>query len=284
MRIFTERVIKQISDIYSCNFENSNKELIMSLYMQLFSYKFDNKVDSSIKFKDIQDITNATWIQSNNKTNEMVGIPIFTDDNEKNIFYSYDLYKKTEYILNKIRGSIAHGAFRLNDDDTITITNIKFQMTFEFECIIDICSVIMNELNYTDDKEQHLYEFLLFVRNLDKTSDEFNKSNIEFLFSDLKYPIILFNLLPMNEDDFHNDTEYSDYIINLFSNKEFYKNSKLKDDKSLRPNELYKLRNCIAHGQYYIDGDDLVLYDHKGIFIFNCLKLDELFENKLKYR
>ena len=157
-------------------------------------------------------------------------------------------------------------------------------MTFEFECIIDICYIIMNELNIAEEKEKHLHDFLQFVKNINKTSNEYNKSKIEYTFSDLKYPIFLFNLLPMNEDDFHNDMEYSDFIINLFSDKEFYKNGRLKDNTSLRVNELYKLRNCIAHGQYYSNGDDFVLYDYKDTFIFNCLKLNELFENKNIYK
>ena len=284
MRIFTKKALEQIKNIYDCKFNNDNKELTISLFMQLFSYKFDDRIDSSIKFKDIQSITDATWKPLDKKTNELVGIPIFNDNDEKNKFYSYDLNGKTEYILNEIRGSIVHGAFIINDDGTITITDKMFQMTFEFECIIDICSIIMNELNITEEKEKHLYDFLQFIRDLSKTSDEYNKSKIEFLFSDLKYPIILFNLLPMNEDDFHNDIEYSDFIIKLFSDKEFYKNGRLKDDTSLRVNELYKLRNCIAHGQYYSNGEDLILFDHKNTFIFNCIKLDELFVSRNNYK
>ena len=284
MRTFTKKTLEQIKNIYDCKFNNDNKELTMSLFMQLFSYKFDDRIDSSIKFKDIQSITDATWKPLDKKTHELVGIPIFNDNDEKNKFYSYDLNGKTEYILNEIRGSIVHGAFIINDDGTITITDKMFQMTFEFECIIDICSIIMNELNITEEKEKHLYDFLQFIRDLSKTSDEYNKSKIEFLFSDLKYPIILFNLLPMNEDDFHNDIEYSDFIIKLFSDKEFYKNGRLKDDTSLRVNELYKLRNCIAHGQYYSNGEDLILFDHRNTFIFNCIKLDELFLSRNNYK
>lgn len=277
MRTFTKKSLEQIINIYDCKFNNDNKELIMSLFMQLFSYEFDDRKDQSIKFKNIQSITDATWKPLGKKTNELVGIPIFNDNDEKNKFYSYDLNSKTEYILNEVRGSIVHGAFIINDDGTITITDKMFQMTFEFDCIIDICSIIMNELNIIEEKEKHLYDFLQFIRDLSKASDEYNKSKIEFQFSDLKYPIILFNLLPMNEDDFHNDIEYSDFIIKLFSDKEYYKNGRLKDDTSLSVKELYKLRNCIAHGQYYSNGEDLILFDHKDIFIFNCIKLDELF-------
>lgn len=281
MRNFTRKVIEQIGDIYNYNFSDDNKELIMALFMQFFSYKFDDRIDSSIKFKDIQSITNATWRQLDNKTNELVGIPIFTNQDEKNKFYSKDLNSKTEYILNEIRGSIVHGAFEINEDGTIRITDKMFQMTFEFDCIVDICSIITNELNITEEKEKHLYDFSLFVRNLYYKSYEFNKSKIELSFSDLKYPLILFNLLPMNEDDFHNDMEYSDFIVKIFSDKEFYKNGRLKDKTALRVNELYKLRNCIAHGQYYISGNDLILYEHKDTFIFNCSKLDELFESRI---
>lgn len=244
--------------------------------MQIFSYKFDDRIDKSIKFKNIQNITNTTWRKMDNKTNELVGIPIFSDNEDKNKFDSYNLNDKTEYLLNEIRGSIVHGAFQINDDGTITITDKLFQMTFEFECIVDICSIITSELNINEEKEKHLYDFLLFVSNVNNTSNDYNKYKIEYSFSSLKYPIILFNLLPMNEDDFHNDIEYSDYIIKLFSDKEFYKNGRMKDDTPLRINELYKLRNCIAHGQYYINNGELILFDHKEVFVFNCIKLDEL--------
>lgn len=278
MRTYTKEVINQIDNIYSFNFYNDRRELIMALFMQFFSYKYDDRIDSSIKFKNIQDITNTTWKRIDNKTNELVGIPIFTDEDEKNKFYSLDLNSKTEYILNEIRGSIVHGAFEINSDGTIKITDKMFQMTFEFECIVDICSIIANELNINEENEKHLYDFLLFIRNINTTSDDYNKSKIEYSFSDLKYPIILFNLLPMNEDDFHNDIEYSDFIVNLFSDKEFYKNGRMKDDTPLRANEIYKLRNCIAHGQYYVNNDELILFDHKESFVFNTKKLDELFD------
>ncbi len=278
MRNFTKKVIEQVGDIYNYNYSSDNKELIMALFMQLFSYKFDDRIDSSIKFKDIQSITNTTWRQLDNRTNELVGIPIFTDQDEKNKFYSKDINSKTEYILNEIRGSIVHGAFVINEDGTIKITDEMFQMTFEFECIVDICSIIINELNITEEKEKHLYDFLSFVRNIYNNSTEYSKAKIEFSFLDLKYPIILFNLLPMNEDDFHNDREYSELITRLFTDKEFYKNGRMKDDGPLRVNELYKLRNCIAHGQYYVNDDELVLFDHKESFLFNIKKLDELFK------
>ena len=281
MKKFTKKVIEQIGDIYNYNFNNANKELIMALFMQFFSYKFDDRIDSSMKFKDIQSITNTTWRQLDSKTNELVGIPIFTDQDEKNKFYSKDLNSKTEYILNEIRGSIVHGAFEINEDGTIKITDKMFQMTFEFDCIVDICSIITNELSITEKNEKHLCDFLSFVRNLYNNSDEYNKSKVEFSFSDLKYPLILFNLLPMNEDDFHNDLEYANFIIKLFSDKEFYKIGRLKDKTALRVNELYKLRNCIAHGQYFSNGDDLILYEHKDTFIFDCSKLDELSESKI---
>ena len=294
MRTFTKKVLEQIGNIYDYKFNNDNKELIMSLFMQLFSYKFDDRIESTIKFKNIQDITNTTWKPSGYKSDKSVGVPIFKEDEEKEKFYSYDLNSKTEYILNEIRNSIVHGDFFINDEKITIIKTIKddttghqkevFRMNFEFECIVDICTIIMNQINITDDKEKHLYNFLQFIRNLNKNSDEYNKSKIEFLFSDLKYPIVLFNLLPMNEDDFHNDIEYSDFIIKLFSDKEFYKNGRLKADTSLRVNELYKLRNCIAHGQYYINGEDLILFDHKDTFIFNCVKLDELFVNRNNYK
>ena len=283
MKEFTKKVIEQIIDIYNYEFDNDNKELIMSLFMQVFSYKFDDRIDKTIKFKNIKDIADKTWGGLNNRTNELVGIPIFTDEKEKNKFYSLDLNKKTEYILNEIRGSIVHGAFTINNDGTIKITDKLFQMTFEFDCIVDICYIIINELTIDNDRIKQLYEFLKFIENLKNTSYDYNKSKIEYSFLDLKYPIILFNMLPMNEDDFHNNQEYSELIIKLFSDKEFYRNGNLKDDTPLKVNELFKLRNCIAHdGQYYNNGDDLILFDHKISYVFNCLKLDELFEKGIQ--
>lgn len=292
MRNFTKKVIEQIGDIYNYNFNNANKELIMALFMQFFLYKFDDKIESLIKFKNIQSITDATWKPSGNNSNELVGIPIFMDDDEKNIFYSCNLNSKTEYILNEIRNSIVHGDFFINDEIITIIKTIKddvtgkrkevFRMNFEFECIVDICSIIMNELGINCENEKHLYEFLLFVKDMSKRDYDYNKKRIDHYFFDLKYPIILFNLLPMNEDDFHNDSEYANFIIKLFSDKEFYKNGRLKNNTILRSNELYKLRNCIAHGQYYVNNDELVLFDHKENFVFNCLRLDELFELKEK--
>ena len=285
MRKFTEKVINQVNNIFNGNYNGNNKELIMALFMQIFSYKFDDRVESIVKFKDIDSIAKVTWKSIPNKTNELVGIPFFTDESEKSKFYSYDLNEKTQYILNEIRGSIVHGAFEFNNDGTITITDEMFKMTFEFECIVDICSIItMNELNITDEKANELYDFLIFVNNLNDTSDDFNKMKIMHSFSELKYPIIMFNLLPMNEDDFHNDLEYASMIIELFSDKEFYKKGRLKDNSSLRKEELYRLRNCIAHGEYYSSNDDLVLFDGKQSYVFNCLKLDEMFNLKNESR
>lgn len=285
MRIFTKEVIEQIKDIYNCNFNNDNKELIMALFMQIFSYKFDDRITNEIKFKNIQEITNKVWIKGiTNKTNEKVGIP-FIYEEDINMFISCDRNGKTAFILNKIRNGIVHGDFIINEDSTITINDgNKFNMTFEFDCIVDICNIIAAEINVNEENMKKLYDFLEFVKNMKNTSDDYNKLKIEHNFYTLKYPVILFNLLPMNEDDFHNNMEYSEFIIKLFSDKEYYKKGRLKDNTALRANELYKLRNCIAHAQYYSVDYNLILFDHKDTFVFNCLRLDELLENKIKHK
>ena len=55
--------------IYDCEFNNNNKMLIMTLFMQFFSCKFDDRLDSLIKFKDIQSIAEATWKLLDKKAN-----------------------------------------------------------------------------------------------------------------------------------------------------------------------------------------------------------------------
>lgn len=286
MRSFTKEVIEQIEDIYNCNFYNDNKELIMVLFMQIFSYKFDDRISDEIKFKNIQEITSKVWIKEMpNKTNEIVGIPYIYDDKDKNVFIFRDQNGKTSFILKKIRNAIVHGDFIINEDGTITINDgNKFSMCFEFDCIVDICNIIASELTFNEENIKKLYNFLEFVKNMKNTPEDYNKLKIEHNFYTLKYPVILFNLLPMNEDDFHNNKEYSDFIIKLFSDKEYYKKGRLKDNTTLRVNELYKLRNCIVHGQYYTADYDLILFDHKDTFVFNCLRLDELLKNKNKHR
>ena len=282
MRPFTYKVIEQIQNVFKYNFEKDNKELIMALFMQIFSYRFDNRIDPKIKFKNISSITKTTWKKIDRRTNAFVGIPIFNDEEERKDFSLLSLDDKTEFLLNIVRGSIVHGAFEFNNDGTITIKNKNFQMTFEFDCIVDICSVIVSELKISAEKS--LYDFLLFIKNISHTSTDYNKIKIQYSFANLKYPIVLFNLLPMNEDDFHNDEEYGSFILSLFSDREFYKNGRLKSNGSLGINELYKLRNCIAHGQYYSVGNDLILFDHKENFVFDCLRLDELFEKDFKQK
>lgn len=41
----------------------------MTLFMQFFSCKFDDRLDSLIKFKDIQSIAEATWKLLDKKAN-----------------------------------------------------------------------------------------------------------------------------------------------------------------------------------------------------------------------
>ena len=93
-------------------------------------------------------------------------------------------------------------------------------------------------------------------------------------FRNLRYPIILFNMLPMNEDDFHNNYDYAEEVVNLFGTRDKYKNGNFKGQDRLSVTELYKLRNFIAHGLYFFDVDDFVLFQNKEMFIFNCREID----------
>ena len=275
MRAFTEKVISQVYDLYDGNFTNDNKELIMALFMQMFSYKFDDRVDNTIKFKDIDSIIKTVWKPIvYDKHNDKIGIPDFFNKNDRNEFYAFDIQKKTEYLLEHIRNAIVHDDFRINNDGTVTIVGRKeqiknnqknyvkvFQMTFEFECIVDICFIIQKELGITEQHVKHLYDFLLYVKDLKNHDDEYNKAKLEFNFLDLKYIVILFNLLPRHDKDLDIDRDHIDFIIKLFNDKRFFVSGRLKDDQPLKEDDLSKLRNCITHGDYTYSHDDLTLYD-----------------------
>lgn len=279
MRTFTQKALEQIFNIYNNNFNSKNEELVMALFMQLFSYNYDDRIEKNVKFKNILDVASKVWVSDSSflkKTNEQVGIPIFLSSDEEKKYNSFDKILKTEYILNEIRGSIVHGNFNINDDGTITIRDKYFYMTFEFDCIVDICNIISNEFEITDVKND-LFNFCVFLKNISKNSEEYNREVLDKKYKELKIPILLFNLLPMNEDDIHNNPEYIDYILRLINKKQYYKKGILKNDKPLEVRELYKVRNCIAHCEYYFTNGNLVLYDHDDIFEFDCNLIEKTF-------
>ena len=222
---------------YKGNKPKNLENLIMSMYMQIFAYNFDDRRPSTLKYSDIDEITRKVWIPSNtNKSNPEVGI-IYLPDQEIPVFNAKTKNEQTEYILEQIRNSVVHGDIIINNDGTVTVFNNKnngtFKMTFEFECITDICEIISKNSSFKDVSPE-LLKLLSAIKNIDKNMKEHNSirfNNISQPFHDLKYPILLFHLLPINEDDIHNNKMYIDSLLELMPLREEYKKGKLDDTR-----------------------------------------------------
>lgn len=262
MRTFTNQVLNQLDDLYSMKFESNYKELIMAIFMQIFSYHYDDRNSDEFKFNNIEDITKKVWVSGGipNKTNEDVGVPKLLTESAKKLFYDYDINGKTRYILNKIRSSIVHGDFFINEDGTITINDKHFSMVFEFDCIVDICNILYNLYFAKVGVLQELFDFKNFISNIKQYDlDYINKGLMSY--DILRYVIVLFNVLPMNEDNIHNDISYINHILTFFPKRKYFENNQLVDEKDVEQKDLSKLRNCITHGEYLLDGEVFILYD-----------------------
>ena len=262
MRAFTNSVLSQLDDLYSMKFERDYKELIMAIFMQIFSYHYDDRNSDELKFSNIEDITKKVWVSGGipNKTNEDVGVPKLLTESAKKLFYDFDTNGKTRYILNKIRASIVHGDFTINEDGTITINDKHFSMVFEFDCIVDICNILYDLYFAKVGVLQELFNFKNFISNIKQYDlDYINKELISYDL--LRYVIVLFNILPMNDDDIHNDISYINHILNFFPKRKYFEDNQFIDEKDVEQRDLAKLRNCITHGEYLLDDELFILYD-----------------------
>ena len=286
MKDFTGLVLNELNSLYNIKLDSGFNELIMALFMQIFSYHYDNHTSNDVKYKDIDKIMEIVWIKEQPKqiANSFLGVPYFNDEVSKSEFVDMDNVGKTEFILNKIRNSIVHGSFKIDSsNNTISIYDDRdgFEMIFEFACIVDICNLIFESLYSGSEVAKELFDFKTFIENISVYDEENVRSQLEKTeFRNLRYPIILFNMLPMNEDDFHNNYDYAEEVVNLFRTRDKYKNGSFKGQDRLSVTELYKLRNFIAHGLYFFDIDDFVLYQNKEMFIFSCREIDFYLEEK----
>ena len=286
MKDFTGLVLNELNNLYNIKLDSGFNELIMALFMQIFSYHYDNHTSNDVKYKDIDKIMEVVWIKEQPKqiANSFLGVPYFNDEVSKSEFVDMDNVGKTEFILNKIRNSIVHGSFKIDSsNNTISIYDDRdgFEMIFEFACIVDICNLIFESLYSGSEVAKELFDFKTFIENISSYDEENVRSQLEKTeFRNLRYPIILFNMLPMNEDDFHNNYDYAEEVVNLFRTRDKYKNGSFKGQDRLSVTELYKLRNFIAHGLYFFDIDDFVLYQNKEMFIFSCREIDFYLEEK----
>ncbi|MBQ6324155.1 MAG: hypothetical protein IJI22_04945 [Bacilli bacterium] len=286
MKDFTSKVLEELNALYSGRFDNNFSELIMALFMQIFSYQYDNDTADSIKYKNIDEIMKVVWTNDAPKeiNGYLLGMPYIGDQVAKSKFYECDDRGKTEYILNEIRNSIVHGSFNIDSsNNTISIYNDRtdFNMIFNFDCIVDVCNLIFESLYSDSEVAKDLFEFKTFIENISSYDEEYIMSKLEKTeFRNLRYPITLFNMLPMNEEEFHKNYDYALEIAKLFVMRDRYKNGNFKEQNSLSANELYKLRNFIAHGLYFFDRDDFVLHQNKEMYIFSCSEIDYYLEKK----
>jgi hypothetical protein len=197
------------NDTYKGELPKNLENLIMSVYMQIFSYNFDDRRENELKFENISNITKKVWINNEtNRTNTEVG-KIYMQKKYIPEFQEKTKDEQTVYVLEEIRNSVVHGDFIINNDGTVTIFNHDddgnetFKMTFEFECITDICEIISNNSTFKDVSPE-LLNVLSIIQNINKNMrDKKGFSSISQSFHDLKYPILfiiylycIFLLLP----------------------------------------------------------------------------------------
>ena len=86
--------------------------------------------------------------------------------------------------------------------------------------------------------------------------------------------------MPINEEDFHNNRIYIDSLLELMPLREEYRRGKLDSERTrFNATDFSRIRNSIAHNEFYIQDGYLNLYDSwdkkKRILSLNCSGIEE---------
>ena len=245
---FIKRGLEQLKYIFGVDEEASsqdNKELIMTTYMHIIAYAYDDREHIDKTDDEILEIARKTTkrdMPDSNvgkilrcKPNDAQRLNLLRQDTSKEGRKKWSI-EFSRLILEKTRNAICHGCFNINDDGTITIDsttqNNPFKITYNFDCLCDVCEELAT-------KEQ-----LMYYRDLlDKL-----KQNKKLDLTDSKNRLVYLDLLVNLLVSYNEDIVYSsDDIIN-------------------RVNELYRtqldlkhvkhIRNSVTHHYRCFSGDD----------------------------
>lgn len=244
---FQKHALAQLnSEFELTNTQSDNKELILSTYMSIFSYLFDDREPVEKSDSELDKISKKCWKSDiANKTNEDVG-KVYANETKINQLKQIkqergsEAYSRevTKFVIENTRNAIQHGDFIVNDDGTVKVFNTKslFELTFEFDCICDICDILKGK------EETKYYEDLLHKLKSNK-KQPLDSDTDKLLYFDLLSNI----LISYNEDYAHS------HISNF--NRLYSTN--------LTSSSLGHIRNSSTHHYRTISGNTINILDYK---------------------
>lgn len=244
---FQKNALSQLNSEFDLtNTQSDNKELILSTYMSIFSYLFDDREPVKKTDTELDEIAKKCWRSDiANKTNEDVGKVYANEKKIKQLkkikqergseAYSREV---TKFVIENTRNAIQHGDFIVNEDGTIKVFDTKslFELTFEFDCICDICDILKGK------EEIKYYEDLLHKLKANQKQSLDSDTN-KLLYFDLLSNI----LISYNEDYAHS------HISNF--NRLYSTN--------LTSSSLGHIRNSSTHHYRTISGNAINILDYK---------------------
>lgn len=245
---FVKRGLEQLKSIFGVDEEASsqdNKELIMTTYMHIIAYAYDDREHIDKTDDEILEIAKKTTKRDTPDSNVGKILRCKPNDAQRLNLLRQDTSEEgrkkwsiefSRLILEKTRNAICHGCFNINEDGTITIDNTTpnnpFKITYYFDCLCDVCEELA-------DKEQ-----LMYYRDLLDNLKQNTKSDLTNPKNKLVYFDLLVNLLiSYNEDEVYS----SDDIINKVN--ELY-------GTHLDLEHIKHIRNSVTHHYRCFSGDD----------------------------
>ena len=213
---FINKALQELKGIFGIEgtASQNNRELIMTTFMHIVSYQYDDREPINKTDEEILEIARRTTKRDTPDSNVGKILRCRPEDAQRlNILHedtSEEGRKKwsiefSKFILEKTRNAICHGCFIINDDDTITIDNTNpnnpFKITYQFDCLCDVCKELAN-------KEQlKYYEELLGSL----------KEGKPISFEDSKNKLIYFDLLVNLLVSYNEQEVYSEEFVNKFN-------------------------------------------------------------------
>ncbi len=245
---FVKRGLEQLKYIFGVDKEASpqdNKELIMTIYMHIIAYAYDDREHIDKTDDEILEIARKTTRRDTPDSNVGKVLRCKARDAQR----LNDLRGNTSeegqkiwsiefsrFILEKTRNAICHGCFTINDDGTITIDNTNrnnpFKITYNFDCLCDVCE----ELAPRDQ--------LMYYRELLDNLKQNKKSDLKKPRNRLVYFDLLVNLLiSYNEDEVYSSADIINKVNELCGT-------------SLDLEQIKHIRNSVTHHYRRLSGDD----------------------------
>lgn len=255
---FVRRGLEQLKSIFGVDEESSsqdNKELIMTIYMHMIAYAYDDREKIDKTDDEILEIARKTVRRNTPDSNVGKVLKCKPETAQRLNLLRKDTsdegIKKwgiefSRFILENTRNAICHGSFKINDDGTITIEdptpNNPFEITYDFDCLCETCEELA-------DKEQLMYYRELLDHLKQNTKTDLNDSKNKLVYFDLLINL----LLSYNEKEVNRSSNLINKVNELYGT-------------SLDLERIKHIRNSVTHHyRCFPEGDDenIIILDYR---------------------